>query len=299
MSAENLTEYLRVFRTVVEHESFSGAARALNMTPAWVARQVTRLEEHMKASLLIRSTRQLRLTDAGEETYRVAGRVAEELQSLRDSLQRNAAEITGTVRLNVPTVYALGQFGSRLADFQKRYPNLTMEVTATDSFVDVFNDEADIVVRIAHTLHDSSAVVRKIGEVPRVLCASPDYLAAQGALSSLDDIRRHRALVFSSLQASPQWHLSDGKTEAWIDPVAVVRANNSFLLKTAALAGIGLAFLPKVIVEDELRTGDLVHIPAFVDCSPFQMYLLRAPVKHLPARTRIVWDFLSGEGVSD
>eukprot|EP00903_Cladosiphon_okamuranus_P002154 g2152.t1 len=249
----------------------------------------------MNASLLIRSTRQLRLTEAGEETYRVAGRVADELQSLRDTLQRDAAEITGTVRLNVPTVFALGKLGSRLAEFQRRYPKLTLDVTATDSFIDVFNDEADIVVRIAHSLHDSSAIVRKIGEVPRILCASPGYLDAHGGLSSLADIARHRALVFSSLQASPHWHLTDGKTEVRIDPVAVVRANNSFLLKTAALAGTGLAFLPKVIVEDELRTGDLVHISDFADCSPFQMYLLRAPVKHLPVRTRIVWDFLSGK----
>ena len=296
MSAENLTEYLRVFRAVVEHESFSGAARALNMTPAWVARQVTRLEEHMKASLLIRSTRQLRLTDAGEETYRVAGRVADELQSLRDSLQLKAAEISGVVRLNVPTVFALGRLGYRIADFQTRYPNLTLDIVATDSFVDVFNDEADIVVRIAHTLPDSTAITRKIGDVPRVLCASPEYLALSGYPKTFADLGRHKALVFSALQASTQWHLSDGDEETWIDPVACLRANNSFLLKTAALAGTGLAFLPKVIVEDELRTGALIHLSRFVDCSPFQMYLLRAPANHLPARTRIVWDFLSGGG---
>ena len=293
MRSENVTEFLRIFRLVVERESFSAAARELNMTPAWVAKQVTRLEEHMNASLLIRSTRQLRLTDAGQECYRGAGRVADELQSLRDRLQCNSAQIAGSVRLNVPTIFALGPLGKQLAGFQDSFPNLTLEISISDSFVDLFNDDADIVVRIAHTLQDSTAVVRRIGDVPRVLCASPEYLANNRELSELTDFKHHKALIFSGLRAPNQWHLSDGKTAAWIDPNAALRANNSFLLKMAAIAGTGLAFLPRMIVEEELKTGQLVHVANFVDCSPFQMYLLRPPAKHLPARTRIVWDFLS------
>jgi DNA-binding transcriptional LysR family regulator len=299
MSSENLTEYLRIFRVVVDRESFSAAARELNMTPAWVARQVTRLEEHMNASLLIRTTRHLRLTDAGQECYRVAGRVADELDLLRDNLQRTASQITGTVRLNVPTVFALGRLGNQLAEFQEKYPKLTLEISVTDSFVDLFNDDVDIVIRIAHALQDSSAIVRKIDDVPRVLCASKSYLAANPELSRLSDIKHHKALIFSGLRTPNQWHLSDGKTTAWIDPDAAFRANNSFLLKMAALSGSGLAFLPRMIVEEELRTGQLIHLSNFVDCSPFQMYLLRPPVKHLPARTKIVWDYLSAGGLSN
>ena len=299
MSSENLTEYLRIFRVVVDRESFSGAARELSMTPAWVARQVTRLEEHMKASLLIRSTRQLRLTEAGQECYRAAGRVADELELLRDSLQRNSAQAAGTVHLNVPTVYALGGLGRQLAEFQEKHPQLCLEVSVTDRFVDLFNGDADIVVRIAHTLRDSSAIVQKIADVPRVMCAAPGYLAAHEKISRLSDIEGHKALVFSELQASNQWHLSDGKTTAWIDPKAAVRANNSILLKNAALAGTGLAFLPRMIVEEELTTGSLVELPDFADCSPFQMYLLRPPARHLPARTRVVWDFLSNASTGD
>ncbi|SMP23910.1 DNA-binding transcriptional regulator, LysR family [Roseibium denhamense] len=293
MSSENLTEYLRIFRAVVDRESFSAAARELNMTPAWVARQVTRLEEHVNATLLIRTTRHLRLTDAGQDCYRTAGRVAEELQALRDHLQKDTTSITGTVRLNVPTVFALSRLGGQLAAFQKTYPNLTLDVTVSDRFVDLFNDGADIFLRIAHTLEDSNAVVQKVCDVPRVLCAAPGYLARGGTIARLSDIQDHKALVFSGLQSPNQWHLSDGKTTAWVDPNAVLRANNSLLLKKTALSGAGLAFLPRMIVEEELQSGGLVQLDRFVDCSPFQMYLLRPPLKHLPARTRIVWDFLS------
>lgn len=289
MSGDNLSDLLRVFRAVVDAENFSAAGRKLNMSPAWVAKQVTRLEAYLNTALLIRSTRALRLTDAGQECYRTAGKVAEELSTLKDKLHTDAKMVSGTVRVNVPSIVALDILAPQLAAFQVKYPNLKLDIVVSDSFVDVLNDDADIVFRVARTLSDSTAIVQQIADIPRVLCASEVYLRTASKIKNLQDLNNHKALMFSGLQNPMNWFLRHKNTEEWIAPSIAVQANNSFILKRAVMDGAGIAFLPRVIVETELRTGQLIHLDQFEDAAPFKLFLLRAPQKHLPIRIQVAW----------
>lgn len=293
MKTQNLTEYLRVFRKVVDEKSFSATGRALNMSPAWVATQVTRLEQHLDSTLLIRSTRQLHLTDAGQQCYQTAVRITEELNTLTDQLHEKGSQINGSVRINVPSIFARDQLGRKIAQLRQQHPKLGLDVTVSDHFVDLFGGDQDIVVRIAQSLQDSAAIVRKIGEVSRVLCASPDYLAKNPAPKTLRDVEDHAALSFTGLNTADQWQLSDGTTSAWVQPSTVFRANNSPLIKYAAISGAGLAYLPKLLIEGELKSGALIEVTPLRDSAPLQIYALRAPVKHLPAKVQAVWDFLA------
>ncbi|WP_417585686.1 LysR family transcriptional regulator [Pelagibacterium sp.] len=293
MTGEKLSDLLLIFRAVVDTDSFSAAGRRLNMSPAWVAKQVTRLEEHLEAALLIRSTRALRLTDAGHECYRTAGVVAEELEALKDKLHTKTHLMSGTVRINAPSVAALDILPQAFAAFQIRYPNLKLDTTVSDNFVDVLNEDVDIVFRIARSLSDSSAIAKRIGDVPRVLCASVEYLADAPPIKCLQDLQHHKALMFSNLQTPSSWFLKHGTIKERITPNITFQANNSYVLKRSAINGSGIAFLPKVIVEMELRLRKLVHLNAFTDAAPFKLYVLRAPQKHLPARTQAAWNFFS------
>jgi DNA-binding transcriptional LysR family regulator len=293
MSGEKLSDLLAVFHAVVEAGSFSAAGRDLNMTPAWVAKQVTRLEAYLGAALLLRSTRSLRLTEAGQDCYRTAGRVAGELETLREKLHADSQLVSGVVRVNVPSIIAVDVLAPHIATFQKLYPNLRLDVVVSEAFVDVLNADTDILIRVVHAMSDSSIIVQKTAELSRVLCASKAYLGDHPSISSIRDLAGHKGLMFGGANSPKSWRLRHGGAVHDFAPEIVVQANNSFVLRRAAMEGAGLAFLPSVIVEEDLRRGDLQHLAQFEDAEPFKIFLLRAPQKHLPRRIRLSWDFLS------
>ncbi|MFY0681129.1 MAG: LysR family transcriptional regulator [Thalassovita sp.] len=293
MSGENLSDLLRIFRAVVDGESFSAAGRQLNMSPAWVAKQVTRLEAHLDTALLIRSTRSLRLTDAGQECYRTAGKVADELSALKNKMHSDARHVSGSVRINVPSIVAMHILAPHLAGFQRSYPNVHLDVSVSESFVDVQNEDVDIVFRVVNALGDSSAIVQQVAEVPRVLCAAQSYWDGAPATNQISDLKAHNALMFSGLQSPMQWLLQHNAHQEWVAPTIAMQANNSFILKQAALDGAGLAFLPRIIVEAELASGQLVQLDHIRDAAPFGLFLLRAPQKHVPARVQVAWRYFA------
>lgn len=296
MGSEKLSDLLLIFRAVVDADSFSAAGRELNMSPAWVAKQVTRLEAILDSALLIRSTRSLRLTDAGQECYRTAGNVADELTALKNKIHSDAKLVSGTVRINVPSIVAIDILAPHLAAFQVKYPKLSLDVVVSERFVDVLNEDVDIVFRAVRSLSDSTAIVRQVADLPRILCASTDYLRTAPPIDTLADVQAHKALMFSGLQKPMMWFLRQGENEGWAEPQIALQANNSFVLKRAAVDGAGLAFLPKVIVEAELRTGQLIHLSQFEDAAPLTLFLLRAPQRHLPIRVQTAWNYFARLG---
>jgi DNA-binding transcriptional LysR family regulator len=293
MSSEKLSDLLAVFHAVVEAESFSAAGRTLNMSPAWVAKQVTRLETYLGAALLLRSTRSLRLTEAGQECFRTAGRVAGELETLREKLHADAQVVSGVVRVNVPSIIAMDVLAPRMAEFQALYPHLRLDVVVSDTFADVLSEQTDILIRIVSAMSDCSIIVQKTAELSRVLCASDAYLRTGPAVTSVADLAAHDGVMFSGPYSQGIWRLRHGGQVNEVAPKSVVQANNSFFLRRAALAGAGLAFLPSTIVTADIERGDLHHLAEFEDAEPFKIWLLRAPQKHLPRRIRVTWDFLS------
>lgn len=293
MAGEKFSDLLGVFQAVVDAGSFSEAGRSLNMSPAWVAKQVTRLEETLDSALLIRSTRALRLTEAGQECYRTAGIVVEEISGLKDRVHLKSNKMVGTIRIDVPSIIAYDLVSPHLAAFQRTYPNLRVEITVLDRFVDVLNDEVDIVFRVTEALADSSVISQKIGLVRRVLCASKEYLESAREIRSVRDLTNHKGLMFSGLRSSSRWMLRKDGVEEWVSPDICIEANNSFVLKQAAVDGAGIAFLPEVIVRTELKNGRLVPLAAFEDAAPLSVFLLRAPQRHLPTRVGTAWQYFA------
>ncbi len=288
----NLTDYLRTFQTVVERGSFTAAAKDLRVTPAWAARQVTKLEHNLQSTLLIRTTLRLHLTNAGHLCYRTAKRISSELGALEEKIHNDTSKVSGLVRLNLPSIYAFSRLPHLGTELQSKYPNLILQIEVSDDFVGLLDDNADIIIRATHELHDSSATVRKLGKVPRVLCASQDYLSSAPSLATIDDIECHNALIFSGLRRSNQWFIASDCEQRWVSPIPSMRANNSFLLKAAAINGQGVAFLPQMIVQDELQSGSLIQIAHLKDAAPLNLFALRPPIANPPTRIQIVWNHL-------
>lgn len=251
-----------------------------------------RLEEHLNTTLLIRSTRSLHLTEAGYECYRSAGKIGEELTLLEDRMRDRTAEISGSVRISIPAILASSKMGKIASDFQDLYPKIKLDVSVSDRFIDVINDDFDLVLRITSSLDDSDLMVRKIADIPRILCASPKYLAEAPAINSPKTLPDHKCLVYGRLPSSSVWQLKENGKTLNIIPNAHMYINNSYMIKSALVAGAGIAFLPRLVVEDELISGEVVAVTNARDASPMQLFLLRAAIKHVPARVRALADYL-------
>ena len=220
MTGINTVECMRIFKKVVETGSFTHAAKELRISVAWTAKNVEKLETSLETTLLIRSTRHLRLTEAGQICYDAAGRVLEELEQLQEKLSEETLVPNGTIKIAVPQILAIYGMGHILAKFGKLYPKIKLDVAVNDRFVDLQSEDFDFVFRITKNLKDSRILVRNLGTIQRILCASPNYLKEHGKPEKLDDLSRHQCLVYSWFSGPDQWRFKQNGEEIKTQPVS-------------------------------------------------------------------------------
>ncbi|KLN59787.1 hypothetical protein WH96_15475 [Kiloniella spongiae] len=292
MSGINVTECLKTFRTVVDKGSFSAAGKEINISAAWVAKSITRLEEHLGTTLVIRSTRKLKLTDAGLECYQSAGRIIDEMMFLENRMRDKSDEVSGRIRLSVPNILAINKIGPIIHQFQGLHPKIQLEITVSDHFVDPINDGIDLVLRITSNLEDSELISRRVSSVKRILCASPKYISRRGHIRKVDDLAHHTCLIYNQLHAQTFWHVSEENKIKAVTFNSPIRINSSYLIKSMLLEGAGVAFLPELVIEEELTRGEIIQVTTAVDASPMQLFIIRPSTKHVPARIRAFTDHL-------
>lgn len=252
---------LQTFVAVVEHGAFSRAARDLGQAPSSLTRQVDALEGELGTPLLNRSTRKLSLTDAGEIYYEQATRILEELAEADRSIGDRVGPLRGVLRASLPVAFAQLHIAPLIPGFLRRHPGVELEISLSDAPVDLVEDRMDLAVRIG-PVDAPSVIVRKIAENVRRLCASPDYLTAAGVPGSPEDLTRHACLGFLHETRDRSWHFARGDTRSSVTVSGPLRANNSMLLRAAALAGTGIALLPDWLTARDLASGDLQEVLA-------------------------------------
>lgn len=292
MTGINMVESMRVFRKVVDTGSFTRASKELRLSVAWTAKHVERLEDALGATLLIRSTRQLRITEAGQACYDSAGRLMDELFELKEQLGNEAPTPSGKLRISVPQILALHGMGEIVGNFSKLYPDIKFDIIVNDRFVDVLGDRFDFAFRVATDLKDSQLLTRSLGKVQRVLCASPEYLEQQGTPSSLEELLQHQCIVYSWLTEPDIWTFLQAGHEVKIRPNIHMSVNNSLLIKPILIAGGGIGILPEYVIRAELETGQLIQVLPDIECEAFTLYLVRAADRFQPARARLFSDFV-------
>ena len=279
-------EELRTFVEVADAGGVSPAARRLGLAKSIVSRRLLRLEEDLGVQLLARTTRGAALTEAGAAFRETAARVCAEIDSARETLLPEG-ELCGRLRIAVPLTFGPTHLAPVLAEMARRHPQLHVQAVYSDRFVDLIAEGYDCAIRIGY-LPDSELVARRVGPLSGKLVASPSYLAAHGEPETPEELAVHQALM----QGTEAWQLQDGDRIVTVRPQGRFKADNGTALLPAALAGLGIAYLPDGITNAHVAAGALVPVMTRYPPPPAGIYVVRPPGQHPSRKLRVLTEML-------
>ncbi len=283
---------IKLFLSVVDEGSFSAAARKLGQTPSAVGKRIRALEDRLGVDLLVRSTRRMTLTDAGQRYAEDVREVIDRLTGIEEDLRDGARTLRGQIRLTAPMAYGQRFVAPAVADFMGSNPEVEVILSLTDKVVDLVGDGVDMAIRTG-TQPDSSLISRRIGPYHRKICASPRYLAAAGYPASVADLGRHRCLKLPSEFAASHWNLEDVRVAGTRLGGGLI-CNSLDVLAAACIAGQGIACLPDFITQEALQNRQLVELLSGVqrqESGP-DIVLLRPTNRQTSRRLRVLADHL-------
>jgi DNA-binding transcriptional LysR family regulator len=284
---------LRAFVKVVEHGSFSEAARSLRLSRSAVSKYVAELEQELGAQLLNRTTRSAAPTENGRAYYERCVAILAELEEADIAVTRLQAEPRGLLRINAPMSFGTLHLGPVLADFMGKYPELQIQLTLSDEQIDSVQEGFDVTLRIAE-LASSSLIARRLLGIDRVFCAAPSYIERRGAPAHPKDLKDHDCLTYGFLATGSQWKIIGADGEHWISVPWRLCANNAEVLEQAAIQGRGIALLPAFIGGTALESGALVPVLDNYRAPEVALYAIYPPTRHLSSKVRLFIDFLVG-----
>ncbi len=286
----DLLHALSSFLRVVETGSFSAVARETNTSNSAVSRLVGQLEEHYKVRLFHRTTRHLSLTEDGQDLLGHARHIIDATTDMKDMLGKQRTAPTGRVRVGV-TAGAARLLTPGLKDLLQRYPGLSVEFVVREQFGDLIEDRLDLAMRLGQPA-DSSLMARSVGSFGRALVAAPSYLEKRGAPADPAGMAGHDCIVYDFGPASMRWRFMGPGGPHDVDVTSVFSANNSEVVRQAALAGHGLALLPEPQVIDDILSARLYRLLPDYPTERTHAFLVYPTRRHLAPRTRVVIDFL-------
>jgi len=282
-----------VFIAVVKAESFAGAARALGITSSAVSKQVQNLEQDLQVKLLNRTTRNVSVTEEGAVYYERAARALEDLQEAQEQIYELKSRPRGPLKVSFPQSLGIKYFGQAIASFAAQYPEVELDVSLDERFVDIVNEGFDIAVRIG-SLKDTSLIARRMASCPFVLCASIDYLETHGTPQTPDDLADHNVLAFTGNSGLHEWRYRDATGQ--IGQVSLrgnFKADSGDILCSAALQGVGIAILPVFYIAKHLKNQELQAVlPDFVTSPKRDIYAVFQPNRFQSTRQRLFVDHL-------
>lgn len=293
----DLLTLMNTFVRVAERGSFSAVAREFNTSQPVISRQIAALEDQLGVRLLQRTTRRLALTEDGHIFLDSARAAIEAMEAATASVTRTRSLPAGEVRLGVPT--ALGMYiAGRLPELFERFPEICLDMRMRDSPFDLVEEGLDLAISIVEATQ-ASVVTRVIGTSASMLVASPDYLAEHRKLTHPRDLMAHECIVYSRPGSDRNWRFNcpiDGAAGAVTVTVkGRFHVDNSGAVRRAALAGLGIGLLPRLIIFDDVAAGRLVPVLDRYEPERLKVHAILPSRRHVPPRIRVVLDFLSTE----
>ncbi|MCW5632734.1 MAG: LysR family transcriptional regulator [Rubrivivax sp.] len=291
MSSDSL-EGLDAFVAVVEAGGFAAAARRLAMTTSAVSKQVGRLEARLHARLLLRTTRRLALTEAGEVFLAHARRALAEQAAGREAVIELGAAPRGELRLAAPMSFGILHIAPAIAPFLAAYPEMRVEMVLDDRVQDLVAGGFDLAIRIGALGGSGSVVARRLASASGVLCASPAYLARRGTPRAPADLLEHETLLYAYGANPGEWRLDSPAGPASVAVAPRLTSNNSLALREAALAGAGVLRVPTFVVAADLHSGRLVRVLPEWRAPGLDVHAVFPERAYVPLKARAFVEFL-------
>ena len=279
-------EELETFVEVADAGGISPAALRLGVSKSIVSRRLGRLEADLGVQLLSRTTRGAALTEAGVAFRDYAARVCAEINQAKEMLLPEG-ELRGRLRIAAPLSFGPTHFAPVLAEMARRHPKLHIHTCYSDHIIDLIAEGYDCAIRVGY-LQDSNLVARCVCPMTAAAVASPDYIATHGAPETLEEFLTHEALM----QGTETWPFMDGDDITWLHPHGRFKADNGTALVSAAVAGLGIAYLPDVLIQEHLNSGALVPVMMRHQAPPAGAYVVRPPGRHPARKIRVLTELL-------
>jgi DNA-binding transcriptional LysR family regulator len=293
MAMDTLTS-IRVFCTVAELKSFVAAAQRLGISQAMASKHVMHLERRLGTRLLNRSSRHLSLTETGALYYEQSSPLIDGLADAEAAATKATVMPRGTLKITAPVWFANPSFISLLADYRARYPDVRLDIDLSGRIVNMVEEGVDLALRVARA-PDETLVARPISAVQFLLVGAPAYLLASGRPSRIADLVNHAMLLYSLIPSTTELSFLGPHGAEPVKLTAVLQSSNESLLHLAALHGMGLAFLPKLLIAHDLQAGRLERL--LPDCRLLDAQLLAVypSRKYLSSKVRTFLDFIAND----
>ncbi|MFJ3055063.1 LysR substrate-binding domain-containing protein [Herbaspirillum sp. NPDC087042] len=252
------SEELRTFVAVVEAGSLSAAAEVLEQTTSGVSRALSRLEEKLGASLLTRTTRRMELTEEGRAFLEQARSILAALEQAEETIRTRTRKPVGKLRVDAAAPFMLHCVVPHVGEFRDRYPDIELELTTNDRFIDLVEQRADIAIRIG-ALQDSTLHARALSSARLNIVASPAYLERHGAPDSVEALEQHQLIGFSQPETLNHWPLRHSAGDRYQTRPAI-RASSGETIRQLALHGQGIACLSSFMTDADIAAGRLVRV---------------------------------------
>lgn len=284
---------MHCFLTVVDHGSYSQAARVLALSPSTVSKAISRLERMIDIHLFQRSTRQLRLTCEGKQYALKIRPLLEQLESCETNIKQHCKIPSGQLRVTVPVSYGRLYIQPLLKSFGQLYPEISIELCYDDKHVDIIEQGFDVCIR-SGTLVDSRLVVRQLSPIDFLICASPAYLTNYNAPKTIEEFPQHRWIRFRFQQSGQLLPIMMPESMAIVeseqDQTYIV--NDGEAMAELCADGVGLTQAPHFIVRNLLKEQRIVSLFPSFHPKGFGVYLLYLKQENLPERVKVFVDFI-------
>ncbi|MCK9398261.1 MAG: LysR family transcriptional regulator [Methylobacter sp.] len=288
-------QLMTVFVAVAEEQSFAGGARRLNMSPPAVTRAIAALEDRLGIKLLTRTTRYVRVTDAGQRYLEDARRIISEVDEADEAAAGINAEPRGQLAITAPVLFGKLFVLPGIVDYLQRYPDMEISAVFLDRVVNLLEEGFDVGIRIGE-LPDSSMKAIRVGAIRRVVCASPAYLAKHGAPDKPADLANHLVVASSAVSPAMEWKFAEGQVVR-VKPRLSVTSNDSAI--AAVLLGMGVTRLLSYQIASYQASGQLQTILSEFEPEPLPIHVIHREGRYASAKVRSFVDLMVAKLRSD
>jgi DNA-binding transcriptional LysR family regulator len=282
---------MQAFVAVADLQGFAPAARKLGLSPSGVTRLIAALEDRLGARLLQRTTRSVTLTDVGARYLERARRILADVEEAEGSVEDERARPSGRLVVSAPIGFGRLHVNPLVSEYLKRHPEVSGDLRLSDRMINLVEEGVDLAVRIGH-LADSSLVARHVGEMRRIVVASPRYLKTHGEPKTPEAVASHRTILFGAMSASPDWRFVSNSRELRIAPTPRLTTNSADAAIQYAAQDGGLTRVLAYQAADAIKSGRLKIVLAKFEQPALPIHIVYPTSRLLSAKVRAFVDLV-------